>query len=133
MSRHDSVETQSKDASQKDFYRAWRLKTKIPAITSTVPAATQTVKGSPRITTLIRMVDIGPTMPTCEASNSLPGNGLTLRMCQPAASTQQTLAAGEPQNPPRFFSKLGKLELWHWIATTPDVDDLVLGRAAVLG
>ena len=45
----------------------------------------------------------------------------------------QTLAAGEPQNPPRFFSKLGKLELWHWIATTPDVDDLVLGRAAVLG
>jgi hypothetical protein len=44
----------------------------------------------------------------------------------------QTLAAGEPLNPPRFFGKLGKLDLWHWIATTPDVDELVLQRAAAL-
>ena len=39
----------------------------MPAITSTVPAAIHTVKGSPRITTLIRMVDIGPTIPVWAA------------------------------------------------------------------
>ena len=44
------------------------MNTKIPAITSTVPPATQGVNGSPRITTPIRMVDIGPTMPICAAA-----------------------------------------------------------------
>ena len=44
-----------------------RVNTKMPAITSTVPAAIHAVNGSPRITTPIRMVDIGPTMPVCAA------------------------------------------------------------------
>ena len=39
----------------------------MPAITSTVPAPTQAVKGSPKISTPIKMVDIGPTMPACAA------------------------------------------------------------------
>ena len=43
--------------------RAMRVKMKIPVITSTVPAATHAVKGSPRIHTPMRMVDKGPTMP----------------------------------------------------------------------
>ncbi len=39
----------------------------MPAITKAVPAATQAVKGSPKINTPIRMVDIGPIMPVWEA------------------------------------------------------------------
>jgi hypothetical protein len=39
----------------------------MPDITSTVPSAVTAVKGSPRMTTPIRIVDSGPTMPTCAA------------------------------------------------------------------
>ena len=39
-----------------------RVNTKMPAITSAVPAATHSVKGSPKIHTPMRMVDNGPTI-----------------------------------------------------------------------
>jgi len=44
----------------------------------------------------------------------------------------QTIMAGEPENPPGGFSELSKLDLWHWIAAAPNVDDLVLRQAAAL-
>ena len=40
----------------------------MPVSTSTVPAAISAVNGSPRITTPIRIVDSGPTMPVCAAT-----------------------------------------------------------------
>src|SRR5580700_6697693 len=42
----------------------------IPATTSTVPAATHAVNGSPNSTTAIRIVDSGPTVPVCAVSEA---------------------------------------------------------------
>jgi hypothetical protein len=49
-----------------------------------------------------------------------------------AVVVAKAFAAGEPQDPPARFCELSKPELWSWIATTPNVDELVLKRAAAI-
>src|SRR5580693_10288873 len=44
------------------------VSSQIPANTSTVPAATQAVNGSPRRMTAIKIVDSGPMVPACAVS-----------------------------------------------------------------
>jgi hypothetical protein len=40
----------------------------------------------------------------------------------------QTFVAGKPDNPPQNFPKLGQVDLWRWIDSTPNADALILPR-----
>jgi hypothetical protein len=45
----------------------------------------------------------------------------------------QTLVDGEPDNAPRNFLKLGQIDLWRWIDSTPTADDFILSRLSAFG
>jgi hypothetical protein len=50
-----------------------------------------------------------------------------------AVVLSQVLCAGAPDSAPAAFFELDKVELWHWVAETPDADEFVKRRLAGLG
>jgi hypothetical protein len=74
----------------------------MPAITSTVPSPTQAVKGSPKISTPIKVVDTGPTMPVCAAMAQLFHNWG--RVLDTASSIEQDVALAQLRTPKVLIS-----------------------------
>src|ERR1019366_8523086 len=71
-------------------------RSQMPASTSTVPATIQPVNGSPRMMTLIRIVDSGPIMPVCAATDA-PTRSIAIITMSTGAKVQSVALSTESQ------------------------------------